>query len=358
MNASPAGGTSCARMLVRCPNHVGDVVMATPGLAALRAAHPAAEIVAQLPAPLAPLLEGAGLVDAIWPLPSPSAGRLALFREARRIAAHHFDLGVAIPESISSALLMRLGCVRHVVGFARDPLRSALLHERVPADPAWGRRRLVSRERFVLRLVEAVGAKPAAGPPRLVLATTEQEALRLDAVMRPLGLPLDALRTARPVVIAPGAGYGDAKCWPPESFGALADALIARGRVVVLVGAPGEHARLAAVRRAMRGAPIVLDGALDLGALKVLLRHAGLLVANDAGTRHVAAAFGVPSVVFFGPTTVAKTPDNLERVAVLETDQACRPCYRRTCPIDHRCLREIPVERALAAALQTMEQGA
>lgn len=332
--------------------------MSTPGLAALRAAHPDAEIVAQLPVALAPLLAGTGLADAVWTLPPRSAGRRALFREARRIAAHRFDLAIAIPESISSALLMRLGRVRRVVGFARDPLRRLLLHECVPAEAAWGRRRLVSRERFVLRLMQAVGAKPVDGPRRLVLATTDEEARRLDAALRPLGLPLEALHTARPVVIAPGAGYGDAKCWPPESFGALADALMQNGETVVLVGGPGEHERIAAVRRAMRHAPITLDGVLDLGALKVLLRHARLLVANDAGTRHVAAAFGVPSVVFFGPTTVAKTPDNLERVAVLETEQACRPCYRRQCPIDHRCLRDIPVETALAAALRVAGCGA
>lgn len=358
MSSGPAGAARAARILVRCPNHVGDVVMSTPGLAALRAAHPDAEIVAQLPGPLAPLLEGAGLVDALWSLPPRSAGRGALLREARRIAAHRFDLGIAIPESISSALLMRLGRVRRVVGFARDPLRRGLLHVCVPADPAWGRRRLVSRERFVLRLMEAAGAKPVDGPPRLVLATTADEAARLDAAAGPFGLSRTALASVRPVVIAPGAGFGDAKCWPPESFGALADALMGRGATVVLVGAPGEHERILAVRRAMRRAPIVLDGVLDLGALKVLLRHARLLVANDAGTRHVAAAFGIPSVVFFGPTTVAKTPDNLERVAVLETAHACRPCYRRHCPIDHRCLRDVSVGSAVEVALRLVEQGA
>jgi heptosyltransferase-2 len=74
-----------------------------------------------------------------------------------------------------------------------------------------------------------------------------------------------------------------------------------------------------------------------------------LLVANDAGARHVAAAFEVPSVVFFGPTSVTKTAENLARVEVLETQHACRPCYRRECPIDHRCLTSIDVAEALDA---------
>lgn len=335
---------------MRCPNHVGDVVMATPGLEALRRAEPDAEIVAQLPASLIPLLEGAGLVDELWPVESREGGWVALQRDVRRIAAGRFALGLAIPESISSALLMRLGRVERVVGFARDPIRRALLHEVVPADPAWGARRLVSRERFVLRLMEAVGAVAAPGPPRLRLATTPAEAERLDRVLRPLGLSLARLAAKPPVVLAPGAGFGDAKCWPTESFAALGDRLAGAGDPIVLVGARGEAGRLAAVAGAMRSQPVVLAGLLDLGALKGLLRHARLLVANDAGTRHLAAAFGVPSVVFFGPTSVAKTPDNLERVAVLETQHDCRPCYLRDCPIDHRCLREISVERAFSAA--------
>ncbi|MEZ4279478.1 MAG: lipopolysaccharide heptosyltransferase II [Myxococcota bacterium] len=345
------------RILVRCPNHAGDVVMATPGLAALREAHPQAEIVAHLPAPLIPLLEGAGLVDALWAVESRGGGVRGLRREAARIAAHGFELGVVIPESISSALLMRLGRVGHVVGFARDPLRAALLHERVPGEAGWGRRRLVSRERFVLQLVAAVGARSEGGPPRLRLATTAAEAERLEAALRPLGSSLAALRDDPPIVLAPGAGFGEAKQWPAESFAGLADRLASGGAPIFVVGAPGEEALVAAVVRAMRARPFVLAGTLDLGALKVLLRAARLLVSNDAGARHVAAAFGVPSVVFFGPTSVEKTPDNLDRVEILETDHACRPCYRRRCPIDHRCLRSLSVEQAEQAAARAIARA-
>ncbi len=356
MTAPRRRPAAARRILVRCPNHAGDVVMSTPGLAALRAAHPEAEIVAQLPAPLIPLLEGAGLADALWPVAPRSAGLAALRREIAAIAAHRFELGIVIPESISSALRMRLARVGHVVGYARDPVRAALLHERVPAPAAWGRRRLVSRERFVLRLMAAVGAGTGEGPPRLHLATTDAEAARLDAALRPLGTALAALRRDPPIVLAPGAGFGEAKCWPAEAFAGLADRLARTGSPIFLIGAPGEEALVASVAGAMRKRLVELAGALDLGALKVLLAGARLLVSNDAGARHVAAAFAVPSVVFFGPTSVAKTPDNLEQVEVLETDHACRPCYRRRCPIDHRCLRTIGVERAEQAAERALRR--
>jgi heptosyltransferase-2 len=86
-----------------------------------------------------------------------------------------------------------------------------------------------------------------------------------------------------------------------------------------------------------------------------MIRRLGLLVSNDSGARHVAVAFGVPSIVFFGPTSVAKTAENLTGVEVVEAhDVDCRPCYRRTCPIDHRCMRRLEPEPVAALAQQLL----
>ncbi len=341
------------RILVRGPNWLGDLVMSTPGLRALRLAHPRARIVGLVPAGLAPLLDGSPDLDEVW---SPSPGRLdGLRADARRIAAQRFDLGVAIPESVSSALAMRLGRVARIVGTARDPLRRVLLHDPVPAPSAWGRRRLVSKERFVLHLMAAVGA--SSSDTRLRLEVTPAEELRLGSLLGELGLGPGRPGVSAPVVIAPGASYGGSKCWPAERFAALADRLVARGESVWLVGTAAERATIDAVRGAMRARPVDLGGRVDLGMLKPLLRDARLLVANDAGARHVAAAFGVPSVIFFGPTAVAKTGEHLAAIEPLETEHACRPCYRRECPIDHRCLVSIGVEEALAAADRALRRS-
>jgi len=351
--ARGAGTRPVERIAVRCPNWLGDVVMSTPALHALRRARPEARVTALVSDSLVPILEGAGLVDEVWGLASrgPEAGLRAWSEDRRRIARANFDLALVMPESVSSAWLMRAAGVRRVVGFARDPLRKALLHEVVPAPSTWGRRRLVSRERFCTTLVDAVFGSPDRPQTdlRLHLGVTPQEVERLDEALVDAGSSPSAFATAPPVVLAPGASFGETKCWPVESFAALGDRLVAGGDPVVLIGAPGEEARVAAVETAMRAPAIVLAGRLDLGALKALLRGAKALVANDAGARHVAAAFGVPGVVFFGPTSVEKTADNLASIEVLETQHACRPCYARTCPIDHRCLRTISVETALAA---------
>ena len=327
--------------------------MATPGLRALRQTYPDAWIVGQLPEALVPVLEGSDVLDELWPVVPRSAGFSRLRTEAGQVARAAFDLGIVIPESISSALRMRWGRVGRVTGFARDPVRRALLSHVVAAPQAWGRRRLVSRERFVLELMRAVGVE--SDDVRLGLSVTKAEELRLEGALRTAGGRASDLIHDPPIVIAPGASYGDSKCWPPESYAALADRLAERGRRVVVIGGPGEHARIAAVAAAMKSRPIVLDGVLDLGGVKALIRRSRLLVANDSGTRHVAAAFGIPSVVFFGPTSVSKTADNLEAIEVLETAHDCRPCYRRTCPIDHRCLRSISVDSADEATFRILE---
>ncbi len=348
---------SVERILVRCPNWLGDVVMSTPGLRALRQAKPDAWIVGQMPVDLIPLLEGGESLDELWPVAPRSAGWRALREEAQRVSGFGFDRGIVIPESISSALRMRWGRVSRIVGYARDPLRRRLLNEVVQAPGEWGPRRLVSRERFVAGLMNAVGAPTE--DLRLDLRVTEGEEARLDGVLARQGFTLRQLDSDPPVVFAPGASFGDSKRWPVEYYAQLADRFADRGRHVILLGGPGEGAILSAIEQGMKSHPTVLDGSLDLGGLKALLRKAGALIANDAGARHVAAAFGTPSVIFFGPTSLEKTADNLDQIQVLEGAHDCRPCYQRDCPIDHRCLRMISVDDADAAvsrALVRVEQ--
>ncbi|MFP6655265.1 MAG: hypothetical protein VCB25_06535, partial [Myxococcota bacterium] len=202
--AGPIGRAE--RILVRCPNWLGDVVMATPGLRALRRANPDARIVAQLPSQLIPLLEGEGSCDELWPITPGSAGLRALRSEAERVASHRFDLGILIPESISSALRMRWGRVGWIAGFARDPVRRLLLDEVVSAPSAWGRRRLVSRERFVTELMSGLGA-PTQGLD-LVLCVTEEEEARLSAVLAEHCLDREQLDRDPPILLAPGASFG------------------------------------------------------------------------------------------------------------------------------------------------------
>ena len=118
--------------------------------------------------------------------------------------------------------------------------------------------------------------------------------------------------------------------------------------------ATGQLENTARVRAVMHRGALDLCGSLGLGAWKGLMRRARLLVGNDAGARHVATALGLPVVLVMGPTSLDKTSWNLERVSVLTADVACRPCYLRDCPIDHRCMRGVHVATVLDAARRTL----
>jgi len=335
------------RILVRMPNWLGDAVMATPGLRALRRRFPEATIVAWVRPGLEGLLDASPSIDEVVRFDAWRAGPRALWRAARALAPRDFELGVCLPDSFSAALAMRIAGVRHVVGYARGA-RGPLLHEAVAPRREWGPRRLVARERSVLHLLEAIGCPPQGSG--LELGVDPADAERLTAQIGVVGqAPL--------VVLAPGAAFGPSKLWPLGSFARLADALADEGCRIVITGDAGETALGRALAAAMRAPATDLCGRIDTGALKALIRRAALVVCNDSGTRHLASAFATPSIVLLGPTDLARTDCNLERVTVLTNEVGCRPCYRRRCPIDHGCLRGIEVGRVLETARHVLAAG-
>jgi heptosyltransferase-2 len=117
-----------------------------------------------------------------------------------------------------------------------------------------------------------------------------------------------------------------------------------------MVGAPVEREIGDSISRLMKEPVGNLIGELDLGTVKALLRRSDLVICNDSGARHIAAAFAVPSIVLFGPTPLEKTNLNLEHVRIFETELPCRPCYERECPIDHACMTRTRPESVIDAA--------
>lgn len=339
-----------AKILVRAPNWTGDVIMATPGLRALRALFPDARIHLHLRESQEPLLHGSPFVDELLPVRSYHGGPGAWLREARALRAARYDLGLCLPDSFSSALLMRLAGVRHVVGYDRGG-RGLLLHRRVPPprSTAPGVRPMLARERHVLGLIAALGGD--ASDTRLELHVTAEEAATASSVLGTSDDPALAL-------LAPGASYGPSKLWPAERFAAVGDALAREGARVAVLGSPGEQALTARVSEAMQEPALDLGGRLTLGALKAVVSRAKVLVCNDAGARHVAVALGVPCVVVMGPTALEKTDCNLEHVMVFHADVACRPCYERNCPIDHRCMTRVGPDVVAGEALRALRAPA
>jgi heptosyltransferase-2 len=329
---------------VRLPNWVGDVVMATPALAALRAGHPAAEIVAEGRPYLAGLVRGIPSVDAFLP------ELRGLSARARALRARGFALAVVLPDSVRSALAPFLARVPVRAGYARDPLRRALLTRALAPPREAGRRVPISMIERYLRITRALGCPDV--EPRTSLsvdaAARETAARRLaEAGLAP---------GARTLVVTPGASFGSSKLWPPGHFAAAADAIAKRhGLAVVLAPGPGEEALCREIARALEApAAVLAEPPTSLAELAALIGSAALHLGNDTGPRHIAVALGTPTVVLIGPTDPRHTAHQLERQRVLREDVPCSPCGLKACPIDHRCMTRIGPERAVAAAAELL----
>ncbi len=338
---------------MRLPNWVGDVVMATPALAALRAAHPAAEIVAEGRPYLAGLVRGLPGVDAFVP---EVRGTLA---RSRALRARRFDQAVLLPDSVRSALAPFLARIPVRAGYARDPLRRALLTHALPppSDDGHGgpgsragRRVPISMIERYLRITRRLGCPDAGARPALAVDAAAREAVAKRLVEAGL------VPGERTLVVTPGASFGSSKLWPPAHFAAAGDEITRRhGLAVVLAPGPGEEALAREIARTMREPALVLaEPPTPLAELVALIAGAALHLGNDTGPRHIAVALGVPTIVLIGPTDPRHTAHQLERQRVLREAVACSPCGLKTCPIDQRCMTRIAPERVLAAAAELL----
>jgi heptosyltransferase-2 len=196
------------------------------------------------------------------------------------------------------------------------------------------------------RLVEFAGW--AVTSTKMELATTPADENAADHIWRRTGLG----RYPEVICLNPGAAFGSAKYWPAEYFGELAASIRDhRGSGVLVLCGPGET-KLAQriVDSADRpGVFSIAKERLSIGLTKACIRRSDLLVTTDSGPRHFAAAFNRPVVTLFGPTHIAWTETYFSRAVHLQKRVDCGPCQRRTCPLDHRCMRDLRPPEVFAA---------
>ncbi len=335
-------------ILVRLPNWVGDALMATPALRALRRAHPGAEISVAAGGSIAALLRGLGSVDH-W-LSTEGSGVRALIRHARELAARRFDWAVLLPDSAHVALAPWLARVPLRAGYARDPVRRVLLTRALAPPRTDGKRLPISMIERYLRITRALDCADAGLDLDLPLDPLASERVAKRLAMAGVG-------EAEPfVVVTPGASFGASKLWPPEHFAAACDGLLtARGLRSVLAPGPGEESVAHAIAAFARSVPLVLDAPVTtLPELAVLIARSKLLLTNDTGPRQIAVAVGTPVISLLGPTDPRHTAHLLERQRVLREPVECSPCHLKVCPIDHRCMQRLAPERVLAAAAELL----
>ena len=363
------------KILVRGVNWLGDAVMTTPALQRLREARPQARITLLTPAKLAGLWQHHPDIDAVMTF----ADGESVFGVARRLRAEKFDTALVLPNSTRSALEGFLARVPRRIGCAR-PWRNFFLTHCVPprADEVKMHKRSVAEVQSLVRgddacspqsdragynpgahhlhhylqLVTALGGDPAPVTPRLDVRPEEMAEARAKFGMRE-GIAWFGLN--------PGAEYGPAKRWPEEKFIAAARELQQHtGCGWVIFGGPADQplaeniAGALTEHTASHTAPAVLNlaGRTTLRELCAALKACAVLLTNDTGPMHVAAAVGTPVVALFGSTSPELTGPGLPgdpRHALLKGEAPCVPCFRRECPIDFRCLNGLEVERVVAA---------
>lgn len=286
------------RVVVHMPTWVGDVVMATPTLAALRAHWPDAHLACYIREPIAPLLDAAPYIDdvVVYPADSPH-------RAIRILKAGDYDTALLLPNSFRSAWWAWQGGSARRIGYRRD-WRGLLLTDKLD-PPRDGRKyKPIPTIDYYLALAQHVGANATDRTMRL--HTRDED----DAHARRMLDEAVGDRGGSIVLLNPGAATkGGAKLWPADRFAALADRLTDERRATVLVsGAPNERAILDAVHNAARCDIVDLPklGA-NLRLAKSFIAIADCVVTNDTGPRHIAAALGTNVVSLFGPTDPAWT---------------------------------------------------
>lgn len=336
------------RIALFLPNWVGDVVMATPAVRAIRLAHPSAELVAVCKPYVADVLSGAPWFDTTI-LADKSGPRPQRFLAvAARLRALRPDLAVLFPNSLRSALLARVGGCRRVIGFdryGRGPLLTVRLRHRQDEHGRFVPAPIIDDYN---RLAVAAGADDPGH--RLVLFTTADDEKAADAVWQ----RFDLGRRPRAVLLNPGAAFGASKHWPVNHFAELARLLTARlGCGVVVLCGPAERDTARRLADQARSPHVfsLHDCPVSLGLTKALVRRADLLVTTDSGPRHFAAAFDTPVVTVFGPTHIAWTETYYAKALHLQKSVPCGPCQQRVCPLGHhRCMKELTPAVVFGAA--------
>jgi len=345
------------KILIVQPSWVGDAVMATPTLRAIRQLYPDAHISYLLRRYVKPIYAGMPWADKLITYrtgPTKAKAGKGMFDLAARLRSAKFDLAILLPNSFKTALLCKMAGIDHVVGYERDG-RGFLLSDKLLPVKERGKFIPTPIVKYYLGIAHYLGWQQR--DLKLELFVTDAERRGAEAVLARCGIG-DAISNRPMIILNPGAQYGAAKCWLPEYFAQLADRLIEElGATVLISAAPKERPIVDAVNRYMRHAAVDLSRAgCSLGELKEIVRRCDLMVTNDTGPRHIAAAFDVPVVTIFGPTHPEWTEIYFGKERKVSVPVFCGPCQKKNCPLDHRCMTRVTPAMVFDSAVELLRR--
>ncbi|NTW35589.1 MAG: lipopolysaccharide heptosyltransferase II [Syntrophobacteraceae bacterium] len=326
-----------SRILIRSTNWIGDAVMTTPAMGAVRATFPDATITVVAPPAVAGLFSPHPFCDEVivFDRQREHRGMQGLWGFSRQLRGERFDLAILFQNAIEAAMMAYLARIPIRMGYRTDG-RGLLLTHGVPI----GRReRRLHHTDYYRAMLEQSGIQGGIG--RLLLRCKEDE-------MEWAGRLLSSHRFW--IGINPGAAYGTAKRWFPERFAEVADSLARKlDGGILITGGPGEAAIARDIESALHTPCLNLAGKTSVRQLMAVIARCGLFVTNDSGPMHVAAAFGIPIVALFGSTDPTTTSPLSDNARIVKKPVPCAPCLKRRCPTDHACMESITVADVLEA---------
>jgi heptosyltransferase-2 len=345
------------RVVVRGTNWVGDAVMTIPALRELRRVLPHAHITLATRSWAEGLFADADFLDDLLIYDRGPRDFKAVVRQTREWRKRGFDLALLFQNAFEAALIAATARVPLRMGYATDG-RSALLTHALPL-PEWREER---HEIFyylnIIAELERVLYGASSGRERdaqLTLNISETRKVKAREFLKSKGVLMD-----RPLVaLCPGSTNSRAKRWPASSYAMLADRFVSRmGANILLIGASDEWEVSREVSERMRHKPIMLTGQTDLAQAAAILSLTDVLITNDTGPAHIAAALNRPVLVIFGPTDPRTTRPYSPLAEIIRRPPECAPCMLRDCPIDHRCMTAITPDEVFVRASLMMKKDA
>jgi heptosyltransferase-2 len=339
------------RIIVRGTNWVGDAMMTLPALRELRRLFPEAHITLATRSWAKGLFNDADFVDELQI--HDGRGLRSFFRQVRAWRKGRFDLAVLLTNSFESALVAALARIPMRIGYTADRRAGLLTH---PIDlPEW---RSTKHEIFYYLKIIA-GLEWIFTRQQTFLDVQPDASLEVSEVRKDEArylLKRQGVAEDRPLIaLCPGSINSRAKRWPAESFAVLADRCVDTLQAqILLVGSKEELEVSRQVADRMHNKPIVLTGQTHIAEVVAVLSITDLLITNDTGPAHIAAALGRPTLVIFGPTNPLTTRPFSPFAEIIRHPPDCAPCMLRDCPIDHRCMTAITPDDVFARAREML----
>ncbi|HET6670534.1 MAG TPA: lipopolysaccharide heptosyltransferase II [Pyrinomonadaceae bacterium] len=340
-------GKAIERIVVRGTNWVGDAVMTVPALRELRRLFPNAHLTLATRSSAKELFAEADFIDdlLVW----DRRGLSSLRAQVREWKSRNFDLAVLFQNAFAAALIPFLARVPFRIGYATE--RRGFLLTYPIGLPDW---RSSKHEVFYYLNLVASLERLIIGNERAIEDYQPDAQLNISQSRRAGAANFLSRQGVKGdgklIALCPGSINSRAKRWPAGSFAALADLLIDRQAQVLLIGSPEESEVSLEVARHMRNEPIMLTGNTTLSQVIEVLDLVDLLITNDTGPAHIAAALGRPTLVIFGPTNPLTTRPFSASAEIVRHAPECAPCMLRDCPIDHRCMTAISPAEVFARA--------